>query len=107
MFVRVQHQVLPNLSLHAYTSEDGSARKLFSRFHIIRWTVPVDNENSKMIGWRVMGPGIDTRGVGRKGLPTTVGGLLVHCADHTLRHTGQVVTTAKLLLALREAPAAK
>jgi uncharacterized damage-inducible protein DinB len=43
-----------------------------------------------------------TRGVGRKALPTTVGGLLVHCADHTLRHTGQLVTTAKLLLALRE-----
>lgn len=42
------------------------------------------------------------RGVGRKGLPTTVGGLLVHCADHTLRHTGQAVTTAKLLLGLRE-----
>lgn len=43
------------------------------------------------------------RGVGRKALPTTVGGLLVHCADHTQRHTGQAVTTAKLLLALREA----
>ncbi len=42
------------------------------------------------------------RRVGRKGLPTTVGGLLVHCADHTLRHTGQIVTTARLLLALRE-----
>lgn len=37
------------------------------------------------------------RGVGRKALPTTVGGLLVHCADHTQRHTGQVVTTAKVL----------
>lgn len=68
LFVRVQHQVLPNLSLHAYTSEDGSKRKLFSRFHIVRWTVPVDDENSKMIGWRVMGPGIDTRGVGNKEL---------------------------------------
>lgn len=68
LFVRVQHQVLPNLSLHAYTSEDGSARKHFSRFHIIRWTVPVDDENSKMIGWRVMGPGIDTRGVCDKSL---------------------------------------
>ena len=68
LFVRVQHQVLPNLSLHAYTSEDGSARKHFSRFHIIRWTVPVDDTNSKMIGWRVMGPGIDTRGVGDKSL---------------------------------------
>lgn len=68
MFIRVQHQVLPNLSLHAYTSEDGHAKKLFSRFHIIRWTVPVDDENSKMIGWRVMGPNIDTRGVGDKSL---------------------------------------
>ncbi|WP_027855168.1 Rieske 2Fe-2S domain-containing protein [Marinobacterium litorale] len=68
LFVRVQHQALPNLSLHAYTSEDGSKKKLFSRFHIIRWTVPVDDENSKMIGWRVMGPGIDTRGVGKKEL---------------------------------------
>ena len=68
LFVRVQHQVLPNLSLHAYTSEDGSKKKLFSRFHIIRWTVPVDDENSKMIGWRVMGPGIDTRGIGKKEL---------------------------------------
>jgi len=66
LFVRVQHQVLPNLSLHAYTSEDGSSKKLFSRFHIVRWTVPVDDVNSKMIGWRVMGPGIDTRGVGNK-----------------------------------------
>lgn len=68
LFIRVQHQVLPNLSLHAYTSEDGAAKKHFSRFHIIRWTVPVDAENSKMIGWRVMGPGIDTRGIGDKSL---------------------------------------
>jgi len=37
------------------------------------------------------------RGVGRKALPTTVGGLLVHCADHTQRHTGQAITTAKVV----------
>lgn len=37
------------------------------------------------------------RSVGRKALPTSVGGLLVHCADHTLRHTGQVITTAKIV----------
>ena len=40
----------------------------------------------------------DPIGVGRKQLPTTVGGLLVHCADHTQRHTGQFVTTAKVIL---------
>ncbi len=41
------------------------------------------------------------RGVGRAALPTTVGGLLVHCADHTQRHVGQAVTTAKLVVAMR------
>ncbi len=41
------------------------------------------------------------RGVGRRHLPTTVGGLLVHVADHTQRHVGQLVTTAKLVHAAR------
>lgn len=39
------------------------------------------------------------RSVGRKALPTTVGGLLVHCADHTQRHTGQAIATAKSVAA--------
>jgi len=37
------------------------------------------------------------RRVGKKQLPTTLGGLLVHVADHTQRHVGQAVTTAKLV----------
>jgi uncharacterized damage-inducible protein DinB len=41
------------------------------------------------------------RGVGRKQLPTSIGGALVHVADHTQRHVGQVVTTAKVLKAMR------
>jgi uncharacterized damage-inducible protein DinB len=45
---------------------------------------------------------LDTpRAVGRKHLPTSIGGALVHVADHTQRHIGQVITTAKLLKALR------
>ncbi len=43
------------------------------------------------------------RTVGRKRLPTSVGGALIHVADHTQRHTGQVVTSAKLLRGLRQA----
>jgi uncharacterized damage-inducible protein DinB len=42
---------------------------------------------------------IEHRGIGRKQLPTTVASLLVHCADHTQRHTGQFVTTAKVVAA--------
>ena len=40
-----------------------------------------------------------TRIVGRKQLPTTVAGLLVHIADHTQRHVGQAITTAKVVMA--------
>jgi hypothetical protein len=39
----------------------------------------------------------EARGVGRKGLPTTVIGLLVHLAEHTQRHLGQAITTIKML----------
>ncbi len=39
--------------------------------------------------------------IGRKRLPTTLGGLLVHAAEHTQRHVGQAITTAKVLLAQR------
>jgi len=37
------------------------------------------------------------RTVGRKRLPSTVGGLLVHVADHTQRHVGQAITTARMV----------
>ncbi len=46
----------------------------------------------------------EVRGVGRKLLPTTVGGLLVHCAEHTQRHVGQAVTTAKVVVGMRGDP---
>jgi uncharacterized damage-inducible protein DinB len=39
------------------------------------------------------------RGVGKKQLPTTVAGVLVHVADHTQRHVGQAITTAKIVMA--------
>lgn len=39
----------------------------------------------------------DFRGVGRKQLPSTVQGLLFHAAEHTMRHTGQLLVTVKIL----------
>ncbi len=43
----------------------------------------------------------EPRKVGKKELPTTIGGLLVHVADHTQRHVGQAVTTAKIVMVRR------
>jgi len=74
----------------------GSREALFSEFE--------HGIESAMLRVRATASGsyADARGVGRKMLPTTVGGLLVHCSDHTQRHTGQMVTTAKVLLGVRD-----
>jgi uncharacterized damage-inducible protein DinB len=46
----------------------------------------------------------EPRKVGKKGLPTTVAGLLVHIADHAQRHVGQAITTSKIIAAQRQGP---
>lgn len=40
----------------------------------------------------------EKRGIGRKQIPTTVSGLLFHSAEHTMRHTGQLLVTAKIIM---------
>ena len=39
----------------------------------------------------------EPRLVGRAKLPSTVFGLLFHIAEHTQRHTGQIITTARIV----------
>jgi uncharacterized damage-inducible protein DinB len=42
----------------------------------------------------------EPRVVGRAKLPSTVLGLLFHIAEHTQRHTGQIITTARIVRGL-------
>jgi hypothetical protein len=51
---------------------------------------------------RAIDPGSyeEKRGVGRQRLPATLGGLLVHCAEHTQRHIGQAITTAQVVVGM-------
>ena len=43
----------------------------------------------------------EQRFVGAQRLSTSLAGLLVHVADHTQRHVGQAITTAKVVMARR------
>lgn len=81
--------------LKTETNASASRRALFAEFEA--------GIASAMERVRAFRPEIygESRGVGRKMLPTTVAGLLVHCADHTQRHVGQLVTTAKVIVATR------
>lgn len=58
---------------------------------------------------RATDPGtlLDHRTVGRAALPTNVLGLLFHAAEHTARHTGQLITTLKVVRGARRAEAAR
>src|SRR5687768_7030470 len=40
---------------------------------------------------------LEVRTIGRAALPTTVLGLIFHAAEHSTRHVGQAITTAKVL----------
>lgn len=40
---------------------------------------------------------IETRGVGRAKIPSTIIGLYVHAAEHTMRHVGQLLVTVAVL----------
>ena len=40
---------------------------------------------------------LEFRGIGRAQLPSNVLGLLFHAAEHSTRHMGQLITTAKFL----------
>lgn len=42
----------------------------------------------------------EPRGVGRARLPSSVRGLLYHAGEHTARHVGQAITTAKIVRGL-------
>jgi DinB superfamily len=59
-------------------------------------------------GMRETPPGIylEARGVGRRRLPTTVFGLLVHIAEHTQRHVGAIIATSKVVRVMSEAGSA-
>jgi uncharacterized damage-inducible protein DinB len=82
-------------ALKAEASASASREALFEEFES-----GVASAMERVRGFRPESYG-EGRGVGRKMLPTTVAGLLVHCADHTQRHVGQMVTTAKAIVAMR------
>jgi hypothetical protein len=74
--------------------EEGTAAEVWAEF---RTGIAEANRRVLSVSPQSFG---EPRGVGRQGLPTTVTGLLIHCAEHTQRHAGQMVTTAKVVQSL-------
>ena len=69
-----------------------SVKHINSAVSITRWKKPFIN-CVKLPNTSLLQP----VGVGRKKLPSTVLGLLFHAAEHTQRHTGQLLVTVRVL----------
>ena len=64
IWVRMNDVVIPNMTIHACSFEDGRDVRYFHRVWFVRWYVPIDNENCNVIGWRMFGDSIDPFGLG-------------------------------------------
>ena len=80
-------------ALKAETNSEGTTRELLTELE-----AAISRASMRIRTLATEDPSLP-RMVGSKRLPTTVGGLLVHIADHTQRHVGQALTTAKLVSA--------
>ena len=67
VWVRSNDIILPNLAQVGHIWEDGQRDlKAFARVGITRWTMPVDNESCRLIGWRHFHPDVDPIGIGKR-----------------------------------------
>lgn len=66
-----------NALLAQFEGRLQSAERVIRGINVEEWTAP--------------------RHIGRKRLPTTLGGLLTHIAEHTQRHIGEAIVTAKVV----------
>ena len=79
-----------------YLNNEGKQQEISLNSLINNFNKQVD-ESLKQLSTTNEALLVDYRSVGRKQLPSTVGGLLFHAAEHTMRHVGQLLVTIKFL----------
>ena len=96
LFTYARGEMLTETQLAALAQEgkEGELRReaLVAAFHtqVDRALAQLRNTGEQVL--------TQARGVGRQGLPSTVLGLLVHAAEHTQRHVGQLLVTSRVVL---------
>lgn len=90
-----------NDSQFAELAEETKINAALDAETLTRKTLEKIRESVRVIGTTPEESLFEKRAVGRKQLPTNVFGLLFHIAEHTQRHVGQIVATAKIVRAAK------
>lgn len=97
MFTYAEGKSLSEDQLERLNSEGKSP----NQYHSVEELVNMFNDQIETCLQKLKNIDLNTltepRGVGRKQLPSTVFGLLIHAAEHTQRHVGQLLVTMKVL----------
>jgi len=90
---QLNEQQLKYLAAEGKENETISLNEMYDRFSIQvdKAIEQLRNTDEKIL--------LKTRGVGRKEIPATVLGILFHAAEHTQRHNGQLIVTARIVSA--------
>ena len=81
-----------------YLSEEGLQEASLTKEILLENLANKVNESIEHLKTVDLNSVTEVRTVGRNKLPSTVIGLLFHAAEHTMRHTGQLLVTAKILM---------
>ena len=95
LFTYAQGQALSERQL-AYLQQEGQQADLSPAVLVNAFNRQVD-QSLELLHTTQEQSLTEVRAVGRGKLPSTVIGLLVHAAEHTQRHTGQLLVTAGVL----------
>jgi uncharacterized damage-inducible protein DinB len=95
LFTYAQGRALNESQAKALAAEGVSDPQLSSKDLVAAFHAQVDRalEQLRVTDERTL---TEYRRVGRAQLPSTVLGLLVHAAEHTQRHVGQLLVTARV-----------
>jgi hypothetical protein len=91
-YLRGQQLVLEQLEALRHEMDPGA--ELFDLLRAVADALAKSAETIRRLDPNLL---TDPRAVGRKHLPTTVMGLVVHLAEHTQRHVGELIVTAKMV----------
>lgn len=97
LFTYAKGEQLTEEQLHYLRNEGSRADETISKEELLIAFQEQVDKSIAMLKTFPEGTLTQQRGVGRKQLPSTVLGLLFHAAEHTMRHTGQLLVTLKWL----------
>lgn len=96
LFTYARGEVLSLRQFEALFAEGGKQPGITAADLISKFNLQVDKAIAQLQNTREESFQ-ETRGVGRENIPSTTFGILVHAAEHTQRHLGQLLVTAGII----------